>query len=256
MSIRALGPRAPPPAPRSPSTAALGDTAQRTPQARGRPAPGRCVLSSATSAPPPPAGATARAEPDGHPGTGARRANRTSLEPGDRGCPPPRGTLGAPLDHRARPRRGLPALSWLALRGQSARPSAPLEVPELAGTPLPWAPRWYGPPPFKGSALGRLSLQSRRASARSGDPCARAETSASWSRGVVRGGDSPTPPSLFCHCGTCHRKHQRSASNTALTLLSVLSLVLRDKCLQNDFPSWGSIRITQKTTIRGSPLVN
>lgn len=159
-SIRTLGPRAPPPAPRSASTAVVGDAAQRTPQPRGRSAPGRCVPSSASSAPPPPPGASARAEPDGHPGTGGGRASRTSLELGDRRCPQPRGTLGAlkTTGRVSAARRGLPSPSVLALRRRSERPSAPLEEPELAGTP-PRAPRWYDPPPFKGSALGRRCLQ-------------------------------------------------------------------------------------------------
>lgn len=80
-------------------------------QLSGRPRRADAQLPAAeSSAPRPqrrlrPPGATARAEPDGHPGTGGRRANRTSLELGDRRCPPPRGTLGALLDHRARPRR-------------------------------------------------------------------------------------------------------------------------------------------------------
>lgn len=123
-------------------------------------APGRRVLSSQSSAPPPPPGASARAEPDGHPGTGGRRASRTSLEPGDRRCQPPRGTVGSP-ETKGRvgaARRGLPAPGSPALQGRCARRSAPLEVPELAGTP-PQAPRWYGPPPFKGSALRRHYLQ-------------------------------------------------------------------------------------------------
>lgn len=160
--------------------------------APGRRSPQLRVLSTA----PPPA--SARAEPDGHPGTGGRRASRTSLEPGDRRWPPPRGTVGSPeTKGRVRAaRRGVPAPGSPALQGRCARRSAPPEVPELAGTP-PQAARWYGPPPFKGSALRCHYLQLRRVQTRTAEtpgapaPGAPARTSGSCCRGDVPGVGAP-----------------------------------------------------------------
>lgn len=150
----------PPPALGSASAAAVGDTAGQT-QRSLPPRPQHRLR---------PPGASARAEPDGHPGTGGRRASRTSLEPGEQRSPPPWGTLGSPETQWCVgvARGGVPTPGSPALRGRCARRSAPFEVPELAGTP-PRAPRWYGPPPFKGSALGRRYLRLGRVEARAAE---------------------------------------------------------------------------------------
>ncbi|KAL1790886.1 hypothetical protein HispidOSU_023297 [Sigmodon hispidus] len=195
---------------------------------------GRCVLSCASSAPPPPPslpGASARAEPDGHPGTGGRRASRTSFEPGDQRCPPPGGTLGSLKTTGRVPaaRRVLPTSSPLALGGRSARPSAPLELPELAGSPPAGA--------AVGSELHWRSLPLRmQTRALLGGP---PELGLGPRRpGAAAGlcGERATeyrPPYVWPPRQGLPSEAGIQQSNT---LLSVLSLVLRDKCLHDDFP--------------------
>lgn len=222
-------------------------------------APGRRVLSSASSAPPPPPGASASAEPDGHPGTGGRRASRTSLELRERRCPPPPGTVGSPETKGCvgTARRGVPARSSSGLRGRCERRSAPLEVPKLAGTP-PQAPRWYGPPLFKGSALRRRCLQLGRVQTRTTEtPALGLGPRGPAAVRMCREWEHQTTALAASgrRCRACLRKHQRSASKPSSTLLSVLK-VPRNKCLCNDFPLGATCGLHRRQPFREVPLIN
>lgn len=255
-------PGVPNPSARSPRRLSRPRRSQRRPQPsailpRRLCALGSRVLSSVSSAPPPPPGASARAEPDGHPGTGGSRASRTSLEPRERRCPPPRGTVGSPETKGCvrTARCGVPAPSSPALRGRCARRWAPLEVPELAGTP-PQAPRWYGPPPFKGSAhlrrrrcpqFGCVQTRATEIPALGLGPQGPAAVGMCWE---WEHRITAFAASGRC-CGACHRKHQGSASNPSSTLLSVLK-VPRNKCLY-DFPLRGNMRLHRRQPFREVP---
>lgn len=116
-SISALAPRAP----TTSSWISIGRSRRRYCRADA------ALCAAASSAlrpqdrlPPPPPGASARAEPDGHPGTGGRRASRTSLEPGEQRSPSPWGTLGSPETERCigATRGGVPTPGSPALRGR------------------------------------------------------------------------------------------------------------------------------------------
>lgn len=191
------------------------------------------------------------------PGAAGRTAPRSSPGTGAAHCPGALSGTSRPPDACPPPAPGSPLSVGSHFEGEVHGPRLPSRCPS-SGTPLPRAPRWYGPPPFKGSALGRLSLQSRSASERSGDPCAPAGTSASWSRGLCGKPATQHRPRCFWPLPLPNLPSETSEIRKQYCFNFAFSFEFgtQRQVFTQRLPSWGSMRITQKTTIRGSPLVN
>lgn len=261
-SIRALGPRVPPPAPRSPlpqpSATLLSGRPRRAdsqlpaaassaprPQRRLRP-PEPPLAPSLTDIRAP--GAAGRTAPRSSPGTGA--AHRPGALSG----------TSRPPDASPPPAAGSPLSVGSHFKGETHGPRLPSRCPSSPG------------PPSRGRRGGtaRLLLRAARLAGSAFSPAVQARAPGTP---ALRLGPRRPGPGAAGLCGESAAQHRpRCFWPLPLpNLPSETSEIRKQYCFNFAFsfefgtqrqvftqrlPSWGSMRITQKTTIRGSPLVN